>query len=230
MRIITYLLVFVSLIIIQVGLSFIFSTLVHAEDLIFFVYASIDLSYFLILAFFFFFEKKKLKYKFPGKDNLLIILGILLLFGVYTEITREITNDFLIRCFQDYYYHFRILIFVPIFEELIFRLYFFEGFKGALGNIGSIILSSALFTLVHLDFEIFNLIFIFFSGVLFCIIYARTKILALPIILHIGFNMIYTFNGESELGTVYFNYTYIFIFFLLSFLFITQMKITESGR
>ncbi|MBM6617890.1 CPBP family intramembrane glutamic endopeptidase [Bacillus suaedaesalsae] len=79
-------------------------------------------------------------------------------------------------------FNFIIMItFAPVVEELFFRGFLFNKWGESMGLVKAMILSSFIFSLLH-----FNSGFIghFFLGLLFCIVYVKTKRLIVPIILH----------------------------------------------
>ncbi|MYE55062.1 MAG: CPBP family intramembrane metalloprotease [Chloroflexi bacterium] len=77
---------------------------------------------------------------------------------------------------------FDIVVITPIVEEIVFRGFILAGLTLALGNIRGMIISSALFTVVHWDFDIMPIIFV--SGMLIAWLYMRTGSLWPPIALH----------------------------------------------
>jgi membrane protease YdiL (CAAX protease family) len=64
-----------------------------------------------------------------------------------------------------------IVVFTPIFEEVLFRGFLFKGFTySRLGINGTIILTSLLWTSMHIQYGLYQLIFIFILGVYFGIV------------------------------------------------------------
>ena len=78
--------------------------------------------------------------------------------------------------------YFDIVVMTPIVEEIVFRGFILAGLTLALGNIRGMVISSALFTIVHWDFDIMPIIFV--SGMLIAWLYMRTGSLWPPIALH----------------------------------------------
>ena len=82
-----------------------------------------------------------------------------------------------------------ILIIAPVFEELLFRKYLLIELLKKYPLKWSVILSSVLFSLIHLP-NYGNLIPTFVFGIICCLIYLKTKNILYTIILHFLFNFI----------------------------------------
>ncbi|NHC43594.1 CPBP family intramembrane metalloprotease [Bacillus sp. MM2020_1] len=80
-----------------------------------------------------------------------------------------------------------MIIIAPIIEELIFRGYLFNKWSETMGIKKSILLSSVLFALLHLNS---NFIGLFICGLFYCIIYLKTKNLLVPILCHMLNNIL----------------------------------------
>lgn len=84
-----------------------------------------------------------------------------------------------------------IIIFAPIFEEFFFRGFLFKGFsQSRIGIIGTIILTSLGWALLHQQYEVFELVFIFILGILLGVIRHKTGSLWITVILHSLWNLI----------------------------------------
>ncbi len=90
--------------------------------------------------------------------------------------------------------YFDIVVITPIVEEIVFRGFILAGLTLALGNIRGMVISSALFTLVHWDFDIMPIIFV--SGMLIAWLYMRTGSLWPPIAMHALTNAVATVQYE----------------------------------
>ena len=86
---------------------------------------------------------------------------------------------------------FAVVIIAPIFEELIFRGFIFKGLASSpLGVIGSIIITSVLFTLIHSgQYDLFILIILFPLAVIIGLSRYRSGGIYLPIYLHFANNL-----------------------------------------
>ena len=98
-----------------------------------------------------------------------------------------------------YYYSVLILILAPIFEEIFFRKILFTSLLKKHSLITSIIVSSLLFSAIHLPSYI-NLIPTFIFGIISCLIYIKTKNITYSIIFHFIANLkwlLLNFLGEQ---------------------------------
>ena len=80
------------------------------------------------------------------------------------------------------------VIFAPLVEEVIFRGYLYPVFKKFLGWESSLVFTSILFGLLHVDIVAFLPLSIF--GALLAIVYERTKTLWAPILAHFLMNLL----------------------------------------
>ena len=86
-----------------------------------------------------------------------------------------------------------IAIFAPFEEELIIRGFMFRGIAASrAGVIVAIVLPSALWTVIHVQYDLFILCQIFLFGILLGIARHRTKSTTVPIILHAFNNFVAT--------------------------------------
>jgi uncharacterized protein len=78
----------------------------------------------------------------------------------------------------------------PIAEEFIFRGFVFRGWSTTfLGPIGTVVLSSALFAVIHLQYELFYIAGIFLIGLLFGYLRHRSGSTWLTVITHAFYNL-----------------------------------------
>lgn len=86
-----------------------------------------------------------------------------------------------------------LVVFAPIFEEMFFRGFLFKGFvQSRLGPVGTIIITSAIWTVLHLQYGIFGLTSIFIIGIIFGIVRYKTGSLWIVILMHAFYNLIAT--------------------------------------
>lgn len=106
----------------------------------------------------------------------------------------EAADQELVKCFADGHYALglRALLVVvvlfqaPLLEEPIFRGVVFRGFASALPNWAAAVLSGAVFALVHVNAASFAALW--FLGVAFALLYARTGTMLAPMTAHFLFN------------------------------------------
>mgnify|MGYP000483524535 CR=1 FL=1 len=78
----------------------------------------------------------------------------------------------------------------PFFEEFLFRGFLLEGMaRSRLGLTGAIILTSAVWAIIHMQYGWFEIISIFFIGILLCIAKVKSKSLYVPIAMHMLMNL-----------------------------------------
>jgi|UniRef100_A0A7S0PKM3 uncharacterized protein len=92
------------------------------------------------------------------------------------------SNDFIAKGF----YMLLASFATPIWEEFIFRGFFFPSLTAITGMKRSMLISSAVFALAHFSLEQF--IPLTFLGVLMCVVYVRTRNLLAPILVHSCWN------------------------------------------
>lgn len=94
---------------------------------------------------------------------------------------------------------FSSVILAPIFEEIVFRGFLFQGLRAKLGNLPAGVISTVLFTLVHVQYDIWGCLSVAAMGVGAAYLTLRTGSLNTAIIFHALINFLVTAN-------VYFQY------------------------
>ncbi|WP_280772272.1 CPBP family intramembrane glutamic endopeptidase [Salipaludibacillus daqingensis] len=79
-----------------------------------------------------------------------------------------------------------VAIFVPIMEELVFRMVIFGSLFKRFGFWIAAVLSGLIFAIVHWDFE--HILVYLAMGIVFAFLYVKTKRIIVPIIAHVGIN------------------------------------------
>ncbi|MEM7480002.1 MAG: type II CAAX endopeptidase family protein [Acidobacteriota bacterium] len=91
----------------------------------------------------------------------------------------------------------------PIIEELLFRGFLYEGLaKSRLGEVGAIVLISALFAVIHLQYDAFDMFSVFLLGLLFGIVRWQTGSTWLAILLHAAINLFALFQSHRYLESI----------------------------
>ncbi|WP_432673279.1 CPBP family intramembrane glutamic endopeptidase [Flavobacterium sp. SM2513] len=103
-----------------------------------------------------------------------------------TFTTRKITDVTTNPTFFTVYGLLRLLVIVPVLEELFYRKLIFSSLLEKHGVYISIIISSLLFSIGHFDFN--NSIIFFIFGILLGATYWKTRNLYYPILMHICIN------------------------------------------
>lgn len=85
----------------------------------------------------------------------------------------------------------------PVFEELFFRGFFFRGIQQSrLGNVGAVLITSFFWSIIHVQYDLPLIIWIFLLGILLGIARARSNSTYLTIALHALLNLIATIQIE----------------------------------
>lgn len=126
------------------------------------------------------------------KAPLLALLGLFFI-GLFlgTENDAWITEVSAIEGSAFFLLALSIMFIAPITEEIIFRGFLLNAgmWYGNVGKWVAILLSSLLFSVVHVQYEsIITFILIFIIGVIFCLVRIRTRSLIAPIVLHCLYN------------------------------------------
>jgi hypothetical protein len=80
---------------------------------------------------------------------------------------------------------FAIVVVAPIFEEIFFRGFLFQGIRySRLGPIGAIGVTSLLWAVIHLQYDIYGMATVFALGLLFGIARLRTDSIHLLMVMH----------------------------------------------
>jgi membrane protease YdiL (CAAX protease family) len=129
-------------------------------------------------------------------------LAITLIFIVlYDSLTislgKPIVPEFLITAFQTAGFApllwFAIIIAAPLFEEIFFRGFLFKGFQHSkIGVKGAVLLTSLIWTAIHLQYSFYELSQIFVLGIIFGIARHKTQSLYTTLAMHSVHNLIAT--------------------------------------
>ena len=86
-----------------------------------------------------------------------------------------------------------VVVVAPIFEEMVFRGFAYGGFERSLGAWPAVFLSSIMFTVLHMQYNVPELLQIFILGMVLALARMRTKSLITPIAMHAVNNGLATF-------------------------------------
>lgn len=119
-----------------------------------------------------------------GFVALLLALELVTLF-----LERSIAPDFMTEVYESA--DSKLLLFVAVvvaasaFEEVFFRGFLLEGLRhSALGSAGGVIVTAALWSVVHVQYDVFGMASIFCIGLLLGMAKVKTGSIWLPIVLH----------------------------------------------
>ncbi len=84
-----------------------------------------------------------------------------------------------------------LIVAAPVFEEIFFRGFLFRGFLGSrLGSFGTIVVTSLLWTVIHIQYDLYDMASIFVIGLLLGLSRFRSRSLYVPIAMHAVNNLV----------------------------------------
>lgn len=137
----------------------------------------------------------------PKALSVLFWLGVLLLFAVASEVLAQYLNRDIPKWMTDIYktagslplLWITLVIAAPLFEEIMVRGFMLEGFRHTvIGDLGAVLLTSALWASIHIQYEFYEILSIFLIGIILGYARLKTGSLYTPIILHAVMNFIAT--------------------------------------
>jgi uncharacterized protein len=140
---------------------------------------------------------KKVEYK-----SLFSWIGLLLGYVILADAVgllfdRPIVNEFMLINYKTatpiWLLWFALIIAAPIFEELFFRGFLFKGFvTSPIGAVGTIILTSAVWAIIHTQYGYVDVGIIFFMGILLGCARFKSDSILVPIAMHSIANLLAT--------------------------------------
>jgi len=134
-------------------------------------------------------------------------IGVMLILFVVMEVANQVlereTPDFMLKVYSSTSNKFMLWIAVavaaPFFEEFLFRGFLFEGLLNSRAGVGgAIVLTSASWAIIHMQYDSFEIISIFLIGIIFSIAKLKTRSLYVPIAMHMFMNL--TASLMMEIG------------------------------
>ena len=91
-----------------------------------------------------------------------------------------------------------LLLAAPLFEETFFRGFLFKGFEASfLRSGGAVVLTAALWSFLHIQYDAYGMTTVFLLGILFGAARVSTRSLWVPIILHSASNLVATIEAAT---------------------------------
>jgi membrane protease YdiL (CAAX protease family) len=150
--------------------------------------------------------------KWPRWRDLLIGIGtfiaVLAIAGLGATLTGQETPAFMTESFRTardagmlplYFFSFAVL--APVQEELFFRGFVYRGLSTAIGPWVTILLTSALWSVIHLQYNLFYLAEIFLLGVAFGWLRMRSGSTILTILLHSTMNALAALSAGAMISS-----------------------------
>jgi membrane protease YdiL (CAAX protease family) len=139
-------------------------------------------------------------------------LGILTLFALISDyltrfLGRPIAPEFMVHVYETAYFvpllWVAFIVAAPLFEEVFFRGFLFEGFQHSkLGPIGTVLLTSLAWTVLHVQYGVYELSTIFVLGIVFGVARLRTWSVYPPLAMHSLFNLFAMVQLVASSGSV----------------------------
>jgi membrane protease YdiL (CAAX protease family) len=135
------------------------------------------------------------------------LLAVLVVAGLGAILTGQEIPDFMGETFRTareagvlplFFFSFAVL--APVQEELFFRGFLYRGLSAAIGPWITIVLTSAVWSVVHLQYDWFFIVEIFALGVVFGWLRLRSNSTILTMLLHGGLNMLALVNAGVMVG------------------------------
>ena len=135
--------------------------------------------------------------------------GVLALVLLSDWVTRAVGRSVVPEVMLDMYrtagvaplFWFAVVVAAPIFEELFFRGFLFEGFRHSpIGALGAILVTSLVWTLIHIQYDVWGLGMIFLLGLFLGLVRLRTASVYAAIALHALVNLVATLETVAALS------------------------------
>jgi membrane protease YdiL (CAAX protease family) len=144
--------------------------------------------------------------------TMLTWLGILMLFALASDVLtrllgRPIVPEFMVHVYETAsvvpLLWVALIVAAPLFEEVFFRGFLFEGFQHSkLGPIGTVLLTSLGWTVLHLQYGAYELGTIFVLGIFFGVARLKTRSLYPSLAMHALFNLFAMVQLVASFGNV----------------------------
>ena len=143
--------------------------------------------------------KEYLSLKNPGAGQFVKWSFVLILFVVCSDaltffLGRPVVPDFMIKAYTSAGFlpllWFAVILAAPISEELLFRAFLFKGIEySRLGSVGAIVITSFVWSIIHLQYDLYGIASIFVGGLLVGLARFKTKSVYVPIAMHSLMNL-----------------------------------------
>jgi membrane protease YdiL (CAAX protease family) len=138
-------------------------------------------------------------------------LGILTLFALISDyltrlLGRPIVPEFMVNVYGTAYFvpllWVAFIVAAPLFEEVFFRGFLFEGFQHSkLGPIGTVLSTSLAWTVLHVQYGAYELSTIFALGIVFGVARLKTQSVYPPLAMHSLFNLFAMVQFVASFGS-----------------------------
>jgi len=133
----------------------------------------------------------------PTLKSLLKYLGLMILAMIIMEVINQglarPTPEFMIKVYENTrnlpLLWIAVGVAAPFFEEFLFRGFLLEGLARSIGVVGAILITSATWAIIHMQYGWFEIITIFFIGILFAVAKIKSNSLYVPVAMHMLMNL-----------------------------------------
>lgn len=134
----------------------------------------------------------------PTLKSMLTFLGLMILAMVLMETVNYVLDrpvpEFMTQVYANTQnlplLWIAVAVAAPFFEEFLFRGFLLEGMsRSRLGVVGATVITSAAWAIIHMQYGWFEIISIFFIGILLCVAKFKSKSLYVPIAMHMLMNL-----------------------------------------
>jgi len=125
---------------------------------------------------------------------LVIVVFLILSDSLTILLNKPVVPEFMSRLIAStdslWFLLFALIVAAPIFEEIFFRGFLLSGFSASfIGPIGAVLVTSALWATIHLQYEMYLMLTIFVMGIVLGIVRLKTGSTFLTIGLHVLVNL-----------------------------------------
>lgn len=129
--------------------------------------------------------------RWVGVTLLLLACSDLLTIFIGEEVVGDFMRDVYTSCNGSPWLWVALIIAAPVTEECMFRGFMFTGLRtSALGNIGTAIVTSVLWALIHQQYGWYQIATIFVCGLLFSYVRVRTNSIVPCLFMHAAINLV----------------------------------------
>ena len=138
--------------------------------------------------------------------SLAIVAGLTVLIELVGSVTGQSSDTFTVNAYQTTkplaLLWISFVVFGPAFEETFFRGFLFAGWvRSRLGSVGAIALTSGLFAVLHIQYDLFGIMSVLVMGIALGIMRFKTKSLWSPLLMHFTWNLVGMVTLALNLGS-----------------------------
>jgi uncharacterized protein len=127
----------------------------------------------------------------------LLLIFVAIADGATWLLRHEVVNKFMLDSYRTAVFvpllYAALWIAAPVFEETFFRGFMFRGIQQSrLGNLGAILITAAVWSIIHMQYDAYEMFVIFLGGILLGVARARSNSVYLTIGLHSLMNVVAT--------------------------------------